>query len=119
MAVLHPIGIQLLDASQTRAILPHLDQLVVCLFIMHVCLGCFSALGSNVRAGSLGQFHDCFLLRGSLERCINGPCGSQVCFAVRLLIAAFASAVSNTVLCPHLILELPMHDFPEEVHNSW
>ena len=93
MAVLHSAGVQLLGASAARAILPHLGQLRICFLNMHICLGCFSAVDSNICAGPLGQIHHCLLLRGSLEHCLHGPCGFQVCFAVQVLTAATANAL--------------------------
>ena len=95
LAVFSHAGVQLLGASSARAVLPHLDQLRICILIMHIRLGCLFTLGSNIRTGPLGQIHHCFLLWCSLEHYFHGPGGVQVCFPVFMLVAASASALNN------------------------
>ena len=106
LAVLCPPCIQLLGASPTCAILPYLGQLCVCFHDLHICLGCFPAVGSNICEGSLGQIHHCVLLWSSPERCLSGPCGFQVCSALRLLIAdcCFCKFCQQ-----HMVLPLPFN----------
>ena len=89
MAVFYFAVLQLLGANPSCAILPHMDQLCICVCIMYVCLGRFLASDRNIHAGPLGQIHHCLLLWSNLEHCLNGPCWSKVCLQ-----------------CPHDVLQL-------------
>ena len=92
LVVFSHAGVQLLGASSACAVLPHLDQLRICILIMHIRLGSLFTLGSNIRTGPLGQIHHCLLLWCSLEHYLHGPRGLQVC---SMLFAASATAFSN------------------------
>ena len=70
--------LQLLGVNQTRALLPHLDQLCVWIHILHICLGLAFACDCNIRQSSLGHLHYCLLLWSCSESGISGTCGNQV-----------------------------------------
>ncbi len=72
MVVSCPLALQLLDSNAACTLLPHMDQLCVCVFLLHVRLGCFGAGHSNICPGTLEYIHHCLLLR----------CGAQSHFYV-------------------------------------
>ena len=72
MVVSCPLALQLLDSNAACTLLPHMDQLCVCVFLLHVRLGCFVAGHSNICPGTLEYVHHCLLLR----------CGAQSHFYV-------------------------------------
>jgi len=63
MVVSCPLALQLLDSNAACALLPHMDQLCVCVFLLHIRLGSFVAGHSNLCSGALGYIHHRLLLR--------------------------------------------------------
>ena len=63
MVVSCPLALQLLDSNAACTLLPHMDQLCVCVFLLHVRLGCFVAGHSNICPGTVEYIHHCLLLR--------------------------------------------------------
>lgn len=78
MVVLGSARLQFLDASQTRALLPHMDQLRVCVFIMHLCVGSSLAGDSHIHAGPLECDHYLLLLWSRIQPWCNGSCWGKV-----------------------------------------
>lgn len=73
-------AVQLLDANSACAILPHLDQLCVCILHLHIRLGSSLAGHSNIHAGTLECDHHCLLLWRSTQPHFYVSCRLQVNF---------------------------------------